>query len=81
MTAAGAVHKYLRHIFLEHFGAEILKEKLLTQIEAFINKTLCSWSSQESVEVKNAASVVNDTRHIFTSYILVLMLYCCTRLL
>ncbi|KAK9944352.1 hypothetical protein M0R45_009925 [Rubus argutus] len=58
VTAAGTVHKYLRHIFLEHFGAEILKEKLLTQIEAFINKTLGSWSSQESVEVKHAASVM-----------------------
>lgn len=59
MNAAGKVHKYLRHIFLDHFGAEILKEKLLTQIEACVNKSLCSWSSQESVEVKHAASVVN----------------------
>ncbi|KAL6209146.1 hypothetical protein ACLB2K_020089 [Fragaria x ananassa] len=58
MNAAGKVHKYLRHIFLDHFGAEILKEKLLTQIEACVNKSLCSWSSQESVEVKHAASVM-----------------------
>lgn len=58
-NAVGIVHKYVRSIFLNHFGAERLKEKLLPEIEGFVNKNLCSWSSQESVEVKHAGSVVN----------------------
>ncbi|XP_050374545.1 beta-amyrin 16-alpha-hydroxylase CYP87D16-like [Argentina anserina] len=60
VNETGLVHKYLRHIFLEHFGAEILQEKLLTIIDTCINKTLCSWSRKESVEVKHAASVVSS---------------------
>ncbi|KAM1795026.1 hypothetical protein ACFX11_035434 [Malus domestica] len=55
----GVVHKYIRSIFLNHFGTECIKEKLLPQIEETINKHLCAWSSQKSDEVKNASSVVN----------------------
>ncbi|KAM1031429.1 hypothetical protein ACFX15_034555 [Malus domestica] len=54
----GVIHKYSRSIFLNHFGTECIKEKLLPQIEETINKHLCAWSSQESVEVKNASSVM-----------------------
>ncbi|PRQ25147.1 putative cytochrome P450 [Rosa chinensis] len=57
-NAVGIVHKYVRSIFLNHFGAERLKEKLLPEIQEFVNKSLCSWSSQESVEVKHAGSVM-----------------------
>lgn len=57
-NAAGLVHKYVRSIFLSHFGAEILKTKLLNQIEEFVERTLFSWSNQASVEVKRAASEV-----------------------
>ncbi|CAN6544781.1 unnamed protein product [Malus baccata var. baccata] len=56
----GVVHKYIRSIFLNHFGTECIKEKLLPQIEETINKHLCAWSSQKSVEVKNASSVVHE---------------------
>lgn len=58
-NAVGMVHKYVRSTFLNHFGAERLKEKLLPQIEEFVNKSLCAWSSKASVEVKHAGSVVN----------------------
>ena len=58
-NAVGVVHKYVRSIFLNHFGAERLKEKLLPQIEEFVNKSLRAWSSKASVEVKHAGSVVN----------------------
>ncbi|EXC31560.1 Cytochrome P450 87A3 [Morus notabilis] len=54
----GVVHKYIRSIFLNHFGAERLKEKLLPEIEQMVNKTLSAWSTQASVEVKHAASVL-----------------------
>ncbi|PRQ25140.1 putative 3-epi-6-deoxocathasterone 23-monooxygenase [Rosa chinensis] len=70
-NAARTVHKYLRHIFLEHFGAEILKKKLLTQIEAFVDKTLCSWSSQKSVESIRLATVLKsplETRVLSEKY-------------
>ncbi|GMN50081.1 hypothetical protein TIFTF001_019252 [Ficus carica] len=54
----GAVHKYVRRIFLNHFGAERLKGKLLPEIEEVVNKTLRAWSTQASVEIKHAASVM-----------------------
>nr|GMD50752.1 cytochrome P450 87A3-like [Ipomoea batatas] len=47
--------KYTRHLALNHFGVEALREKLLPQIETFINHTLHKWSAQDSVEVKSAA--------------------------
>jgi hypothetical protein len=58
-NAVGLVHKYIRSLALDHFGVESLKEKLLPQIEEFVNKTLQTWSSQNSIEVKHAASVVS----------------------
>jgi hypothetical protein len=59
VTALSLVHKYIRSIILNHFGAEPLKEKLLPQIEEFVNKTLLPWSNQPSVEVKHVASGVS----------------------
>ncbi|MCD7463759.1 hypothetical protein HAX54_051329 [Datura stramonium] len=47
--------KYTRHLTLNHFGVEALKEKLLPQMENFINLVLEKWSCQESLEVKSAA--------------------------
>nr|QNS30008.1 cytochrome P450 [Nothapodytes nimmoniana] len=47
--------KYTRNLTLNHFGMEALRGKLLPQMEDFATLTLCSWSSQESVEVKSAA--------------------------
>ncbi|CAN4106896.1 unnamed protein product [Withania somnifera] len=47
--------KYTRHLTLNHFGVEALKEKLLPQMEDFIKLTLEKWSSRESLEVKSAA--------------------------
>ncbi|CAL2279869.1 unnamed protein product [Prunus armeniaca] len=55
---AAAVHKYIRRVALNHLGAETLKEKLLPLIEKRVVKTLASWSSQASVEVKQASSVM-----------------------
>ncbi|EXC31565.1 Cytochrome P450 87A3 [Morus notabilis] len=57
-NAAGVIHKYARSMFLNHFGAERLKEKLLPEIEQVVNKTLSEWSTRASVEVKHAASVL-----------------------
>ena len=58
-TALAVIHKYVRSIILDHFGAEPLKEKFLPQIEVFVSKTLEAWSTQSSVEVKHAASIVS----------------------
>ncbi|KAL6270947.1 hypothetical protein ACE6H2_027858 [Prunus campanulata] len=57
-TAGSIIHKYIRSIALNHLGAETLKEKLLPLIEKTVVKTLASWSSQASVEVKHASSVM-----------------------
>ncbi|XP_041013131.1 cucurbitadienol 11-hydroxylase-like [Juglans microcarpa x Juglans regia] len=58
ISRAGHIHKYARSIILNHFGTDSLKEKLLSQIEEFVNKTLQTWSSLPSVEVKHASSVM-----------------------
>ncbi|CAB4290988.1 unnamed protein product [Prunus armeniaca] len=58
-NATGSIiHKYLRSTTLNHFGTETLKEKLLPLIEKAADKALASWSSQASVEVKHASSVM-----------------------
>lgn len=59
INAVGHVHKYIRSSFLNYFGAEKIKQKLLPQIQHHIIKTLTSWSSHDSIEIKSAASAVN----------------------
>lgn len=59
-TAHGLLHRYLRSIILNHCGAEALEKMLLSQIEELVIKALQRWSSQPSVEVKHAASVVSS---------------------
>lgn len=56
---AGLVHKYVRTTFLNYFGADKIKQKLLPQIQQHITNTLNSWSNHDSVEIKHSASVVN----------------------
>ncbi|KAH0978151.1 hypothetical protein GBA52_027870 [Prunus armeniaca] len=69
-NATGSIiHKYLRSTTLNHFGAQTLKEKLLPQIEKAADKALASWSSQASVEVKHASSVVKISTQLLKSLI------------
>ncbi|KAM3743612.1 hypothetical protein ACB098_07G159600 [Castanea mollissima] len=56
MSALGDVHKYIRSITLNHLGADAVKEKLLPQMEEIVNKALQTWSSQPSVDMRDAAS-------------------------
>ncbi|KAL3520979.1 hypothetical protein ACH5RR_019128 [Cinchona calisaya] len=53
--ASQSSKKYTRHLTLNHFGVESLKEKLIPQMEDMLCETLRKWSSQESIEVKGAA--------------------------
>ncbi|KAK7853122.1 cytochrome p450 85a3 [Quercus suber] len=65
--AAGVIHKYTRSLLLDHFGAESLKGKLVPQIEVFVSKTLETWSTNSSIEMKQAASIVSynfRSRHL-----------------
>ena len=64
-NALGAVHRYVRGIVLNHFGAESLKQNLLAQIEVVVDKSLQSWSTQESVDVKHAVSSVSLSLNYF----------------
>ena len=80
-TALGVIHKYVRSIILDHFGAEPLKEKLLPQIEVLVSKTLETWSTQSSVEVKHAASIVSSnfrSRPISSVVLLILVIHVTT---
>lgn len=58
-TKLGLIHKHIRSITLNHFGADSLKGRLLPQIEECVNKVLKEWSRQPSVEVKHAFSLVS----------------------
>nr|UWY61435.1 cytochrome p450 14909 [Calotropis gigantea] len=53
--ASQSSKKYTRNLSLSHFGVESLKDRLVPEMEQFIEQTLRSWSNQESVEVKGAA--------------------------
>ncbi|XP_039173717.1 cucurbitadienol 11-hydroxylase-like [Eucalyptus grandis] len=58
LSRVGLVHKYIRRIFLNHFGSDILREKLLQKIEEWVERCLRMWSSQPCIEVKQAASAM-----------------------
>ncbi|XP_030942094.1 cytochrome P450 87A3-like [Quercus lobata] len=70
MSALGNVHKYIRSITLNHLGADAVKEKLLPQMEEIVNKALQTWSSQPSVDMRDAASkmLLDFSARIFFSY-------------
>lgn len=58
LKALGLIHKYIRSITLNHFGAESLRERFLPRIEESARETLRYWSTQPSVEVKDSAAAV-----------------------
>ena len=58
-NAVGAFHKYIRSAILSNIGAESIKERLLPQFQELINKTLRAWSTQSSVEIKQAIGNVS----------------------
>lgn len=68
MNSLGDIHKYVRNTLLRQFGAESLKKNLLSQLEVFIDKTLNAWSTQPSVEVKEALSTVSTFQILFFSF-------------
>lgn len=67
--------KYTRHLTLNHFGVEALKEKLLPQMENYINLILEKWSGHESLEVKSAAIKVSKLQLLLLAYV---SFYLCT---
>lgn len=58
ISAIGGVHKYMRTIFLSHFGGDTLKN-LIPHIELAVDKALNSWSTHDYIEVKTASSAVS----------------------
>ncbi|KAI4307894.1 hypothetical protein L6164_031021 [Bauhinia variegata] len=61
------LHRYVRSITLSHMGAESIRHKLLPQLEDNIGQVLHNWSNQESVELKQATSMMNF--HFFAKYL------------
>ncbi|KAH6826523.1 hypothetical protein C2S53_016880 [Perilla frutescens var. hirtella] len=51
--ASQSSRKYTRNLTLNHFGIEALRGRLLPQMEAMARKTLSTWASHDSVEVKS----------------------------
>ncbi|KAL8483235.1 hypothetical protein ACS0TY_026063 [Phlomoides rotata] len=47
--------KHTRNLTLNHFGIEALRGRLLPQLEDVARKTLSTWASHESVEIKSVA--------------------------
>ncbi|KAG2667514.1 hypothetical protein I3760_15G118900 [Carya illinoinensis] len=63
------IHKYMRNLALDHFGADSLRTMLLSQLEELVTDTLRTWSSQESIEVKRAAAAMAlhfGAKHMFS---------------
>ncbi|MBA0548037.1 hypothetical protein Golob_019157, partial [Gossypium lobatum] len=69
-AASGYVHKYLRHLVLNHFGVETLKHRLLPQLECAINQRLQEWAKQPEVQLKDqtAAMIFEFTAKHMLSY-------------
>ncbi|KAK9270787.1 hypothetical protein L1049_026372 [Liquidambar formosana] len=57
-TPNGYIHKYLRNRVLNQFGADILKRKLLSEMEHVICAKLQAWSTLPTVELKSATSAM-----------------------
>lgn len=56
-NATGVIHKYIRSSMLSRFGSEPLKE-MIPQLEQVVHDNLRTWSSQGSIDVKRAISIV-----------------------
>lgn len=56
--ASQSSRKYTRNLTLNHFGVEVLRTKLLPQMEDMVRRTLSAWSSHGSVEVKSESVTV-----------------------
>ncbi|KAG9451668.1 hypothetical protein H6P81_004572 [Aristolochia fimbriata] len=54
----GFMYKYLKNMVLNLFGPESLKEKLLFQIENTAWKSLSIWSTQPTVDLKEATATM-----------------------
>lgn len=74
-NAHGSLHKYIRGIFLTHFGAQSLKNKLIPLIEQFVDTNLRAWSNQSSIEVKHEASAVKFQKKRKRIFCLFLFIY------
>ncbi|KAF8412313.1 hypothetical protein HHK36_000274 [Tetracentron sinense] len=61
LSVHGVLHKYLKNLILNLFGPESLRQRLLPEVEETTRQHLQLWSSQASVEVKEAiANMIFD---------------------
>lgn len=58
------MYKYLKNMVLNLFGPESLK-KMLPDVEQAANRNLKRWSSQKSVDMKEATASVSFTYTYF----------------
>lgn len=57
----GFMYRYLKNMVLNLFGPESLR-KMLPEVEQVASRTLQRWSSQDTVELKEAtASVISSS--------------------
>ncbi|KAH6789333.1 hypothetical protein C2S51_004339 [Perilla frutescens var. frutescens] len=50
--------KYAKNLVLNHFGVKCIKQNLLSEFEQVVQKTLYSWSLQESVDLESASVAI-----------------------
>ena len=58
-NVVGIAHKYIRSTTLSHFGSEVLKTRVVPLLEEEVHKTLLSWCTHSSVDLKRAFSAVS----------------------
>lgn len=64
--------KYNRNLTFNHFGVEALKDKLIPKMEDFIRKTLRTWSSKDTIELKGAYIKVTKIK-AYIKYLYIVM--------
>ena len=63
-NAVGHIHKYVRGVYLNLFGVESLKTRLLSDIEKMIRANLRDWAGLgETIDAKTATSNVSSSLH------------------
>lgn len=64
-SSSGALHKHVRNMIMDHFGAQKQKDALVFEMESIVHRHLDVWSKQQSVELKEVLTTVNSTQYLY----------------
>lgn len=60
--------KYAKNSVLNHFGIKCIKQNLLLEFELVVQKTIHTWSLQESIDLESASVAVRELVSIRSTF-------------